>query len=159
MTKQPGTVTYRLAVEDEILALFKEVAPEIPVPLDKPETEENMVTEIVQCRGSTWVAVDANGKVVGFALSRRDNFASDRATALKYIGVAPSSRGLGVSPNLISKLKTNNIPLTASVLSSNTSDMAGRFLKSGFKQIASDTKQKNFRWDPPKNSGQPNQRA
>ena len=118
MRRESPAPNHRVAVqgdEPEILVLFKEVAPEIPVPLDGPETEARMITEIVQCRGDAWVAEDVNGKVVGFVLSRLDLRAKDKAISLKYIGVKRNSRGLGISPNLIDKLKAKNMPLTASV--------------------------------------------
>jgi hypothetical protein len=106
-------VTYRRAVwddEENMLAVFKEVAPEIPIPADDPQAEENIITEIVQCRGESWLAVDEIGEVVGFALARPDLRARDRATALKYIGVTGNSRGLRISSNLISELKAKGLP-------------------------------------------------
>jgi hypothetical protein len=54
MTGTSDPINYRVAVQDdepEIFALFKEVAPEIPIPLEVPGTEDRMITEIVQCRG------------------------------------------------------------------------------------------------------------
>ena len=115
MTGTSDPINYRVAVQDdepEILVLFKEVAPEIPIPLEEPGTEDRMITEIVQCRGGSWVAVDANGNVVGFALARPDLRANDRATSLKYIGVSGSSRGLGISSKLVKNLKAKGVPLT-----------------------------------------------
>jgi hypothetical protein len=150
----PGTsdaINYRVAVEDDepdILAVFKEVAPDIPIPLEDPETEDRMITEIVQCRGGSWVAVDASGIIVGFALARPDLRANDRATALKYIGVSKGSRGLGISSELVNNLKAKGVPLTASVLSGNQSNMADRFLKFGFTEVGSDDSEARFRWNP-----------
>jgi hypothetical protein len=108
-----------------------------------------MKIEIGQCRGGTWVAVDESGKVVGFALTRRDLGAKDNATALKYIGVGENSRGLRICSNLMKKLKAKVIPLTASVLSGNQSAMADRLVKFGFTKIDFDDEQAKFRWDPP----------
>jgi hypothetical protein len=152
-SKSADTITYRLAVwddEESILAVFKEVAPEIPIPSDDAEAEGKMITEIVQCRGGSWVAVDESGEVVGFALTRPDLRAKDRATALKYIGVTGNSRGLRISSNLMSELRAKGLPLTASVLSGNQSDMADRLVRFGFTKIDSDDKETKFRWEPPK---------
>jgi N-acetylglutamate synthase-like GNAT family acetyltransferase len=151
MTGTSDPITYRLAVradEPDILALFREVAPEIPIPLEEPGTEDRMITEIVQCRGGSWVAVDASGNVVGFALARPDLRANDRATSLKYIGVSGGSRGLGISSNLVNNLKAKNLPLTASVLFGNQSNMADRFVQFGFTKVASDDAETRFRWNP-----------
>ena len=151
MTGTSDPINYRVAVQDdepEIFALFKEVAPEIPIPLEVPGTEDGMITEIVQCRGGSWVAVDASGNVVGFALARPDLRATDRATSLKYIGVSGSSRGLGISSELVNNLKAKGAPLTASVLSSNQSNMAHRFVKFGFTKVCSDDAEERFRWNP-----------
>jgi hypothetical protein len=145
-------VSYRIAVWDDehsILAVFKEVATEIPIPLDDPEAEAKMITEIVQCRGGTWVAVDESGKVIGFALARLDLRAKDKATSLKDIGLSGDSRGLGICSNLMNKLKAEGLPLTASVLADNQSSMADRLVKFGFKKTESDDKETRFRWDPP----------
>jgi hypothetical protein len=153
MAEQPNAITYRIAVQDdepEIFALLTEVAPEIPIPLDQPGTEgrkitdSRMTTEIVQCRGGSWVAVDASGNVVGFALARRDLHATDRATSLKYIGVSGSSRGLGISSNLVNNLKAKGVPLTATVLSGNQSNMADRFVKFGSRKLALMTRKQDF---------------
>jgi hypothetical protein len=70
MAETSDAINYRIAVGDDepnILALFKEVAPEIPVSLDEPEAEAKMITEIVQRRGGTWVALT---KVVKSSVSR-----------------------------------------------------------------------------------------
>jgi N-acetylglutamate synthase-like GNAT family acetyltransferase len=150
MTPISDETVYRVATRDDetnILALFKEVAPEIPISLDDPEVEAKMITEIVQCRGETWVAVDANGKVIGFALARPDLRAKDTATSLKYIGVGGNSRGLGISSNLVNKLKAKGVPLTANVLSGNQSAMPDRLVRFGFTKVESDDKQTKFRWD------------
>jgi hypothetical protein len=128
--------------------LFKEVAPEIPIPVDDPDAEAKMTTEIVQCRDGTWVAVDADGKVVGFALTRLDLRAKDKVTSLKYIDVDRNSRGLRICSNLIEKLKAKGMPLSASVLSGNQSAMADRLVRLGFTKIESDGKETKFRWDP-----------
>lgn len=153
MTEQLDTIDYRLAVEDdefEILDLYKEVAPEIPVPLENPKTEDAMITEIVQCRNQSWVAVDPNGKVVGFALARLDLHEKNSATALKCIGVEESSRGCGISSNLINKLKAKGLPVTASVLHDNKSAMAERLLGAGFTEKESDYEgETKYQWNPP----------
>jgi hypothetical protein len=149
-TEPSDTITYRLAVwddEQDIFALFKQVAPDIPISLNET-TEDGMVTEIVQCRGGSWVAVDAAGKIAGLALARRDLKAKDRATAIKYVGADGNSRGRRICSNLINKLKAKGISLTASV-SGNRSSMADRLVKYGFKKVESDDNETKFRWDSP----------
>jgi hypothetical protein len=46
------------------------------------------------------------------------------------------------------KLKAKGVPLTASVLNTNHSNMANRLLKIGFTKMESDAKEARFRWAP-----------
>ena len=82
----------------------------------------------------SWVAVDENSKVVGFALARPD-FHEDGAISLRYIGVSKNARQCGICSTFIEKLRTNNVPLTASVLHNNRSQMAERLVKKGFAKV------------------------
>jgi hypothetical protein len=55
MTQISDAIDYRLASqndETDMLAVLEEVAPEITVSLDTPESQEKIKTEIVQCRRS-----------------------------------------------------------------------------------------------------------
>lgn len=147
-------ISYRVAVRDDetdIMDLLKEVAPEIPVPLEPSERQEPILQYIIiQCResGMSWVAVDESEKVVGFALARQD-FHENGAISLRYIGVSESARQHGICSTLIAKLKANGAPLTTSVLDDNRSQMADRLKKKGFVIIESGAKETKLRWAPP----------
>jgi hypothetical protein len=100
MTKTSDTVDYRVASRDyetDIFAVLEEVAPEIPVLLDTPARQDAIRGIIVECRksGKSWVAVDANGTVVGFALARPDLHEAG-AISLRYVGVSGNSRRRGI---------------------------------------------------------------
>jgi hypothetical protein len=64
--------------------------------------------------GKSWVAVDADGNVVGVALARKD-IHDQKAISLRYIGLGKNSRGLAISSTLMEKLKADGAPLTASL--------------------------------------------
>ena len=149
MTVIDNTIKYRVVVRDDdtnILAVLEEVATEIPIPL---ENQDAIKTIIIQCResGKSWVAVDAKGIVVGFALAKPD-LHQRGAISLRYIGVSKESRGFGISAVLIEKLKTEGVPLTASVLHTNQSNMASRLVKDGFTKTGANETETQFRWDP-----------
>jgi hypothetical protein len=103
------------------------------------------IIEECHTSGKSWVATDKDGTVVGFALARGD-FHDPPAISLRYIGVSANSRRSGIFATLMNKLKANGVPLTASVLHSNRSDMANRLVKIGFTKVGSDTKQTKFKW-------------
>jgi N-acetylglutamate synthase-like GNAT family acetyltransferase len=114
------TFEYRVASRDDdtdILAVLEEVASEIPVSIDTPETQDKIKTVIIQCRdrGESRVAIDADGTVVGFALAEPD-FHERGAISLRYIGVSGNSRRRGIFATLMENLKAKGAPLTASVL-------------------------------------------
>ena len=54
----------------EIHALLLALAPEIPLFVEKLEDEERLYTLVRNCArsGESWVAIDAGGRIVGFAL-------------------------------------------------------------------------------------------
>jgi hypothetical protein len=61
--------TYRLAVSDDeagILKVFAEVAPEVPTSI-LPQTEP--LLERLVASGQSWVAVDADDNIIGYALA------------------------------------------------------------------------------------------
>jgi N-acetylglutamate synthase-like GNAT family acetyltransferase len=130
-------------------AVIEEVAPEIPVSLDTEANQEIICDIIRECHGSgkSWVAIDANGEVVGCVLARPD-IHEPSAISLRYVGVKKASRCQGIFATFIEKLKANGVPLTASVLVKNTSAMGYRFLKAGFIEVKSDDKETLFRWSP-----------
>jgi hypothetical protein len=87
-----NNIDYRRAVlddEPDILAILEEVAPEIPVPLDGPEGQTKIQIIIRErCQsGKSWVAVDADHKVVGFVLARPDAYEGKAAIYIDYVGV------------------------------------------------------------------------
>jgi hypothetical protein len=152
-----NAVEYRVANRDDatgILAVLQEVAPEIPVLLDTPERLEIIRSIIAECcdSGESWVAVDAEGTVVGFVLAKPDRFErfqhNNKALSLRYIGVNRISRQRGIFAALIGKLKAKGEPLTASVLHTNQSAMADRLVKIGFTKVGPDTKETQLRWSP-----------
>ena len=86
--------------------------------------------------GKSWVALDTADTVVGFVLAKPDNLErikfKNGAVSVRYIGVSKASRGQGISGALMEKLKGKGVPLTASVLRNNKSDMVNRLSKIGF---------------------------
>jgi Acetyltransferase (GNAT) family len=145
--------TYRLANGEDhtdILAVLEEVAPEIPVSLGSTANQEAIKSIIVACcaSGESWVAVDTDGTVVGFVLAKKD-LHENNAISLRYIGVSKGSRQLGIFAALIEKVMGKGVPLTASVLHTNCSDMTNRLMKVEFTKVeSSDTKETKLRWTP-----------
>jgi ribosomal protein S18 acetylase RimI-like enzyme len=154
-SKEDDAIEYRVADSDDgtgILAVLKEVAPEIPVSLGTPGAEAAMQAIIEDCcnSGESWVVVDTAGTVVGFVLAKPDNYErfqfENGAVSVRYIGVSKASRGQGISGGLMEKLKGKGAPLTASVLHTNKSDMVNRLSKIGFTKKESDAKEARLRW-------------
>ena len=146
-------INYRLAGRDDethILAVLEEVATEIPVRLDGAEMQEKIRTEITQCHKTrkSWVAVDTDGKVVGFVLTRPDAHEGKAAIYMPYTGVSAGSRRRGIFSTLVEKLKANGVRLLANVLHDNSSGMENILAKNGFTKIDFDAKQKKFLWLP-----------
>jgi ribosomal protein S18 acetylase RimI-like enzyme len=148
MTNDP--VTYRTAIQDDethILDVLNEVAPEIPLSIDKSDSQDPIRSIIIQCRKSekSWVAVDAHGKIIGFVLAKPDMH-EPTAISLPYIGVSKNSRRRGIFTALMEKLKASGVPLTARVLQDNSSGMADNLLKIGFTKVKpEDPKEARFR--------------
>jgi N-acetylglutamate synthase-like GNAT family acetyltransferase len=136
--------------ETDILAVLEEVAPEIPVRLDGQERQEKIKTIIIECHGSgkSWVAVDVDGKVVGFILARPDVHDDQSAISIRYVGVRADSRRRRIFSTLVEKLKANGVPLTASVLRDNRSSMVDNLVKIGFTKIESDARETRLVWSP-----------
>jgi ribosomal protein S18 acetylase RimI-like enzyme len=145
--------TYRLAGHDDetdILAVLEEVASEIPVRLDGEERQEKIQTIIVECHtsGKSWVAVDATAKVVGFILARPDAHEGKAAISILYVGVSADSRHSGVFSALLDKLKADGVPLIASVLPNNQSDMGAHLTKRGFVATGPKGNATGYLWTP-----------
>jgi ribosomal protein S18 acetylase RimI-like enzyme len=157
MTEATNTFEYRVASnndETDILTVLEEVAPEIPVLLDTPERQDAIRGIIVECHksGESWVAVDADGTVVGFVLAKPDVLErfhrKNKAVSLRYIGVSRDSRRCGIFVALMEELKAKGVPLTTNVLHTNQSAMADRLVKIGFTKVESDAKETRLRWNP-----------
>jgi ribosomal protein S18 acetylase RimI-like enzyme len=141
--------TYRIAVpgdEAGILKVFAEVAPEVPTAV---RTQTSGHIEQLVASGQTWVAVDADGKVVGYALAEPH----DRETlSLAYLGVSKAARGQHISSALISKLKESGAPIVTDVRTNNSSSMVERFEHFGFEKAAPDVfspDRTKLRWEKP----------
>jgi ribosomal protein S18 acetylase RimI-like enzyme len=132
-----------------------EVAADIPARVQTPEDQKNLkgfISEWVDV-GSSLVAVDSNGLIVGFALSKPDNGVrlqeKNKAFNLPYIGVSKKWQRHGVLKSLLKRLKDHSEPLTVSVLSDNKCDMVATLEKADFvKQSRQDPKQTYLRWNP-----------
>jgi hypothetical protein len=145
----PGLATtyqYRLAIASDVSAIFavlKEVAPEIPVFLNNPERQRKIFEQIYRCIdfGEVWIALDRDNQVVGFLLAepyRVERFPKgNQEIELPYGGVRPGPhRGKHIFPTLVKKVMSKGVPLTATVLHSNKSNMLSRLLKLGFTKEA-----------------------
>ena len=149
MTQKSNTIDYRIASrndETDMYAVIEEVAPEVPVLLDIPQRQAAMRGIIVECHqsGKSWVAVNADGTVVGCALARPD-ILENGAISLRYVGVSKTSRRQGIFATFIDKLKTNGMPVTVTVLHNNRSAMTARLLKAGFTEVESGDKETKLR--------------
>jgi N-acetylglutamate synthase-like GNAT family acetyltransferase len=159
MTQKSDIIEYRTAGHDDetdMYAVIKEAASEIPVLLDTEGRRNAMENIIIECHesGKSWVAVDANGKVVGCILARPD--AHERgAISLRYIAVSKTSRRKRVFSTLIEKLKAKGVPLTASVLHNNSSAMGERLTGVGFTEVESDESETKYRWESRPRGHQP----
>jgi ribosomal protein S18 acetylase RimI-like enzyme len=154
----PQVFTCRVADENDksgIWEILFEVAPDIPARVEKPEEQEslkNYISEWVDV-GSSWVAVDSDGLVIGFVLSKPDNGVrlneKNNALNLPYIGVSKKWQKRGVLTSLLEKLKAQGEPLTVSVLNANKSNMIANLEKADFaKESRQDPKQTYLRWNP-----------
>jgi len=154
--KEESAVEYRKANDVDvrgIFAILQEVAPEIPVSLNTPESQEVMRGIIAECCASreSWVAVGTGGTIVGIALAKPDILErfhhENGALALRYVGVSSSSRRHGIFHGLMEKLKAKGVPLTATVLNDNQSGMVDRLSKIGFTKSKTAPKQVELRWE------------
>jgi len=67
---------------------------------------------------------------------------------LSYGGVRAVHRGQHIFPNLVKKVMAKGVPLTATVMRSNESNMLSRLLKLGFMEDYSLTDRDFLRWQP-----------
>lgn len=138
--------TYRLAVagdEAGILEVFAEVGSEVPTAV-RPQTEAYIKRFLAS--GQSWVATDADGKIIGYALAE---MAAD-TISLVYLGVAKKAQGQHISTALVSKLKERGVPIVTDVQSDNKSSMVERFERFGFVKIPTVfTGKTKLRWEKP----------
>jgi Acetyltransferase (GNAT) family len=151
-SKQRPNFTYRKATLDDaggISTIFEEVAPEIPVSVGTEDEQRRAVIVIGECIGTneSWVAVDADGTIVGFVLARLLPHKGP-GLFLEYIGVGLNSRKCGVFTSLVAELKRKNVPLNATVLSGNQSGMANILVKKGFTKEETGAEETKLRWNP-----------
>jgi hypothetical protein len=142
---KPG-ITYRTATAadvDDILTIFAEVAPEVPT-IGVVEQTKGLVKGWV-ATGASLVALDAEGKVVGYALAQGDG---KNGIELVYLGVTVAARGKRVCSGIVARLKEQDMPITAAVRHDNKSSMAERFGRLGFEVQEKQEKQNKFRWQP-----------
>ncbi|MFK4507081.1 hypothetical protein LPJ38_26820 [Bradyrhizobium daqingense] len=122
--------SYRVAKPDDvdgILRVFAEVAPEVPTRVyefakgDHTDTRQSIARWVET--GQSWVATDATGTVVGYALAE----GNDKALSLVYLGVGKAARNQHVCSSLVSKLKEASAAITTDVRSDNKSSMVDIF--------------------------------
>lgn len=121
-------ISYRVAApgdEAGVLKVFAEVAPEVPTAV-RSGTKE-LIDRLV-ATSQSWVATDAAGTIIGYALAEGD----DKAIWLVYLGVSMAARNQHVSSSLIVRLKETGRRIETDVRSNNTSSMVERFEHFGF---------------------------
>ncbi|HEV2630831.1 MAG TPA: hypothetical protein VGV41_19580 [Pseudolabrys sp.] len=142
---KPGII-YRTATAadvDDILTIFGEVAPEVPT-IGVVEQTKGLVEGWV-ATGASLVALDSDGKIVGYALAQGDG---KDGIELVYLGVTGTARGKRVCSGIVARLKEHDMPITASVRHDNQSLMAARFERLGFKTLENQQEQTKYRWKP-----------
>jgi acetyltransferase (GNAT) family protein len=138
--------TYRVAVSGDeagILKVFAEVAPEVPTAVRSGT--EDLIQRLVST-GCTWVAVDANGIIIGYALAEPHD---SKTLSLVYLGVCKAAQNQHVCSSLISKLQEIGDPIVTDVRSNNKSSMVERFEHFGFVKGDINADRTKLRWQKP----------
>jgi hypothetical protein len=138
--------TYRVAVSGDkagILKVFEEVAPEVPTRV-LPQTD-GIVQRLV-ASGQSWVAVDADGNIVGYALAEP---CDSETLSLVYVGVSKAARNQHALSSLVAKLQETGAPIITDVRSNNQSSMVERFEHFGFVKGDVDANRTKLRWAKP----------
>jgi hypothetical protein len=115
----------------EILRILVEVAPEIPVRVDTCRRKRLLFKriQIASFYRSVWIARDRDNRIVGFLMAESDGQTLD----LSYGSVRPGPhRGKHIFTKLMKRVKAKGVPLTATVLRLNKSNMLSRLLKLEF---------------------------
>lgn len=150
-------ITYRQATLDdsgEIHDLLLRLAPELPVLADTLEREEKLYALTRTCArsGESWVAVGADGRIVGFALlelaEHGRHYAEHEILELHYAGVAPEHRKHGVFAGLVGHIQGRMLPITASINRQNRANAVRQFGKHGFRDSGTAGGELEMRWQP-----------
>jgi hypothetical protein len=97
--------------------------------------------------GQSWVAVDADGRIIGYALAEPHN---SKTLSLVYLGVSKAARNQRVCSSLISRLQGIGAPIVTDVQSDNKSSMVEIFEHFGFvKTPTIFTGKTKLRWEKP----------
>lgn len=142
-------VTCRTAVASDkagILKVFAEVAPAVPTVVDS--YTEGIIEELVTS-GQSWVAVDAAGNIIGYALAGPYD---GKALNLSYLGVAKAAQNQRVCSSLVSKLQEIGAPIITDVRHNNKSSMVKIFEHLDFVKCAPDPfseQRTKLRWEKP----------
>lgn len=149
----PETFCRPAALDDsgEIHALLLRLAPEIPLLVDTLEREEALYALVRNCArsGASWVAVEAGGRIIGFALAEPNqlgrHYAEQEVLDLRYAGVLPECRSRGIFTRLIGEILARLVPVTATLPAQNRSGIAERLHRLGFRQAGEEHR---LRWQP-----------
>ncbi len=129
----------RLEDAGDILALLLALAPEIPLAVETLEREEALYALIRNCArsGESWVAIDPEGRIVGFVLAEPTqmarHYAENETLELHYAGVAADRRRQGVFAMLIGKVLARMLPVTTTIPPQNRSGVGKYLTEFGFR--------------------------
>ena len=150
-------IAYRQAALNdaaEIHALLLRIAPEIPLLVDTLEREEVLYGLTRNCArsGESWVACDAAGRIVGFALAAPNqhgrHYAEQEQLDLYHAGVAPEHDRPVILAALIGKLLARQAPVATSVSPQNRTGLAACLDHLGFRPSAAPGGEQCWRWQP-----------
>jgi ribosomal protein S18 acetylase RimI-like enzyme len=151
-----GDITYRpatLADAADIHELLLSLAPEIPLLADTLEREEALYALVRTCArsGESWVALNADGRIVGFVLAelieRGRHYAEHEVIDVRYAAVSAEYRNAGVSDALIAHLLARMVPVVTTVSPQNRTGLAAQLAAAGFQPVGASGEQR-LRWEP-----------
>ena len=129
MTKQFRCRTARRSDADEVFAVLKEVAAEIPVKLETEEAS-NCLKGLVEEKcgnGKSLIAV-YDGHAIGFLPAQTEDYRGLQFLSIDYVGVAKDWRGKGVFRAFMERIKGRGLPLLAEVKYANKSNIAKKLV-------------------------------
>jgi N-acetylglutamate synthase-like GNAT family acetyltransferase len=150
-------VAYRqAAVEDaaEIHELLLRLASEIPIAVDTLEREEALYTLIRRCArgGESWVAVDAENRIVGAVLvelnQRGRHYAENEILDLRHAAVTPECGEAGILDDLLARVTARMLPVAAGISPHNRSGLAACLERLGFADDGTAAGARRLRWQP-----------